>query len=120
MDKEPIQSVYPVLSEAISDGLERTRKENEVIIEYAHEDKRFLLCLTPEIRGILFFEEERNHLQDLILRGLRITEENGFENYGEESIMTGLFSEYGEGKHLQRKPKTYMVAKRLLQRISRS
>ena len=50
MDKEPIQSVYPVLSEAISDGLERTRKENEVIIEYAHEDKRFLLCLTPEIR----------------------------------------------------------------------
>jgi len=98
MDKEPIQSVYPVLSEAISDGLERTRKENEVIIEYAYEDKRFLLYLTPEIRGILFFEEERNHLQDLILRGFRITEENGFENYGEESIMTGLFSEYGEGK----------------------
>jgi len=80
MDKDTILSVYPLLTETIHDGLNRTRNGENVLIEHSYEDRKFLLYLTPELREILFFKNERDHLQDLILRGLRITEENGLQH----------------------------------------
>lgn len=79
MNKDPLLSVYPLLTETIQDGLNRTRSGENVLIEHSYEDKRFLLHLTPELREVLFFKAERDHLQDLILRGLRITGGDDFK-----------------------------------------
>jgi len=89
MDKDPILSVYPLLTETIQDGLNRTRSGENVLIEHSYEDKRFLLHLTPELREVLFFKAERDHLQDLILKGLRITEGKGLQGIPTKSLLHG-------------------------------
>jgi len=113
MDKDHILSAYPLLTETINDGLNRTRKSEDVLIKH----KSLLLNLTPELREILFFKEERDHLQDLILRGLRIEKENGLPNQKNKPTIVLLLG-YEKNKTIEEKTETLQSDKeRITQKI---
>lgn len=93
MDREPIDPECPLLTYAIRNGLDKTRNKDKILIEYEYQGKGVLLQLTSKLREILYYKEERNYLHDLILRGFRVTEENGLSNE-EEIPGIILFSDY--------------------------